>query len=154
MNKKPTNNPQHRIEELEQENHSLRSKLDFLEKINYELRIPLGTIRNVYDFLSQLDLTDQDQEYVTYLGKNSKSLVTQVNDLILFHNLEAGKYSVENNPLRLNDCLSSVCDSFKESAASKGIKIKYSILEDVPETIISDKSKLEKNRSQSCGKCC
>ncbi len=143
-NEKSINNYQQRVEELEQENNSLRSKLDLINRLNYELRMPLGTIRNVYDFLHLLGLGDQEQEYVTYLGKESKHLVNLINDLILFHGLEAGKYTVENSLLRLDDCLSSVCDSFKELAALKGLEIKYSILDDVPETIISDEWKLEK----------
>ncbi len=87
-----------------------RAQSDFLAEMGHELRLPLNAIVGFSELLeaSPDPLTPRQRQYLTDLRQAGEHLLSLVSDLLDLAQLEAGRLTVQSEPLALGPLVESV----------------------------------------------
>ena len=120
-----------------------KAKGEFLANMSHELRTPLNGV------LGMLQLMERDQrlsaEQKSLLGtamESGRGLLTIINDILSFVQLEAGKMPISRDQVDLREIMDSICRAFRYEASAKGLALSASVADTVPTTILSDAGRL------------
>jgi signal transduction histidine kinase/DNA-binding response OmpR family regulator/CHASE3 domain sensor protein len=122
---------------------SNRAKTDFLAKISHDIRTPLNAILGAADLLSQTALSFDQGEYVNMFKRNCRRLVALINDFLDFSRIEAGAVRVERTPFAVRETVDDAMDTFRESAARKGIALGLEMDPAAPAWILGDALRIQ-----------
>ena len=136
-----------RVDELAQVNMRLyetnRLKGDFLANMSHELRTPLNSIIGFSDVLREFDtLTEQQQRYVTNIGKSGRALLDMINDVLDLAKVESGKMEVHPTKFSVALIIEAQCDAMRPLSEEKNIDLDFQCPEGLPE-IHTDQPKLQ-----------
>jgi two-component system, NarL family, sensor histidine kinase EvgS len=113
-------------ERVRSEEHALH-KDQFLANISHEIRTPLNTILGFADQLYSAALSEQEQQYLDFIVKSGKGLLTLMNDLIDLSKLEAGQVRMENEMVDLYHLLEQLKEFYLPQAVEKQIEFTIDI---------------------------
>lgn len=142
-------------EELNDMTEKLSKALDDLEKstaaqklfthsMNHELRAPLnGIIGTIQVMQMKNDLSDSDKDNLDQCMAMSKTLLNMVNDLLDFAKMDAGEFEVLPAPFDLHDVIKNIEGTFKHQAENKGLKLNFSIPDDMPCGLYGDDLRIQ-----------
>ena len=88
-----------------------RAKAGFLAVVSHELRTPLNAISGYLDLLSlEVDgpLTDKQRRCVDRISQSQRHLLSLIEDVLGFAQVEAGRLSFVIGPVRIHDVLASI----------------------------------------------
>ena len=98
-----------------------RMKSEFLANMSHELRTPLNAIIGFSEVLRDGllgDLSSQQKEYVNDIYSSGNHLLSLINDILDLSKVEAGKMTLELEPVRVADLLQSGLQVVREKAMS------------------------------------
>lgn len=119
-----------------------RLKTEFLANMSHEIRTPMNAIIALTDMVLDMDMADNQREYLQKIQLSSRSLLQLLNDILDYSKLEAGKFDINNEPFDLYRLFSNVLHLFQTTAIKKGLSIKASIDDSVPRFVIGDPSRI------------
>lgn len=111
-----------------------RLKSAFVATVSHELRTPLNVIIGLCQLLErdpQQPLTDEQFETVMRMERNSRSLLSMVNDLLDYSRLEAGRSALQLEQTAVSDLMSEILDEFRQEAEQKKIELTLSVTPEV-----------------------
>ena len=115
---------------LEKKNELLeeanRHRSDFLATMSHELRTPLNSILGFSDLLKkEFDGVSNSKlsEYADNINSSGEHLLTLVNEVLDLSKVQAGKYILETTKFNPKKVLEGAIQSFSGAAASRGIKL-------------------------------
>jgi PAS domain S-box-containing protein len=114
------------------------AKTGFLAKITHDIRTPLNAILGAADLLSTTPLDGDQSEYVRMFQRNSRRLVSLINDFLDFSRIEAGAIRVERAPFQIRETVEDAVATFRELALRKGIVIGVEIDHAIPAWVFGD----------------
>ena len=119
------------------------AKSAFLANMSHEIRTPLGAILGFTDLLrdSKIDASERDQ-YLDIISRNGKALTRVIDDILDLSKVEAGRMEIQKTRFSLRHLLGEIKDLFSESARLKAIDLKFTIGDDVVDTVSSDPARL------------
>lgn len=130
----------------EQANAANRAKSDFLANMSHEIRTPMTAILGYSDILSEEDLLtlplEVRQEAITSIHRNGEHLLGIINDILDLSKIESGQMTIEHvavNPMAL---LHEVTSLIGVRAQERGIGLSLSLEPNVPQSIVSDPTRL------------
>jgi signal transduction histidine kinase len=143
-----------RTRELETTNAELRiardaakassnAKSQFLANMSHEIRTPMNAIIGISDLMRKAGLPPQMNEYASIINTSSKDLLKIINNVLDFSKIDAGKLSIEQVPVNLQNLIEEVIDIFKPGVAQKSVKLITDIHENVPPQIETDPLRLK-----------
>lgn len=116
------------LEELiDQKNQTINSRTQFLSTMGHELRTPLNGIIGAVSLLKEEDSLPAQQEYFEILRYCSNHMLHQVNDVLDFNKIEAGKLEIHPVEVNLKRLLLNSVIPFKTMFEEKNIEIKVEI---------------------------
>jgi two-component system CheB/CheR fusion protein len=120
-----------------------KAKGEFLANMSHELRTPLNGVLGMLQLMvgDQGISEDQGQLLDTAL-ESGRGLLTIINDILSFVQLEAGKITIEREPVQLAELVESVCRAFHYEATDKNLALLADIHESVPPTAMLDPGRL------------
>lgn len=118
------------------------AKSQFLAHMSHEIRTPLSAIISMAELLVHAPPGEERQEYIETIYHSSHSLLQIVNDILDLAKIEAGKLQLETVPVDLPELLAAVCALFEPLAASKGVRVAFTLASDTPTCILSDATRL------------
>jgi len=119
-----------------------RHKEEFLANMSHEIRTPINTIVGYVQLLSNQPLNETQQGYLNNVKMASNHLLYQVNDLLDYSKIEAGKVHLEALPFDLHKVVHDSVSSLEIVARDKGLLLEVLNLKAVPRYVIGDYIKL------------
>jgi CheY-like chemotaxis protein/signal transduction histidine kinase/CHASE3 domain sensor protein len=132
-----------KVEELETTG---KYKSEFLANMSHELRTPLNSILVLARILKDnkpLNLSEDQIKYASVIFNAGNDLLTLINDILDLSKIESGKLDMQNEDIKVNDIVGDMEMLFAEVASNKKINYTTSISKELPQTIFTDKVRIE-----------
>lgn len=107
-------------EKLEQSN---KEKDQFLANMTHELRTPLTGVIGMIDLLADTELTELQQYYLGTTRKSTRYLLTVINDILDMSKLEAGKLTINPQPIDAVTLSDDIAALFDIRTQQKGLTL-------------------------------
>ncbi|MDR2897740.1 MAG: response regulator [Spirochaetaceae bacterium] len=98
-----------------------RAKSDFLARMSHEIRTPMNTITSMSQLGLHPDKVEKRKIYFERINTAGKHLLALVNDVLDMSKIESGKFTLVNEPFRLDTLIGAVRDIITPKADEKGI---------------------------------
>ncbi len=124
----------------ESANHA---KSQFIANMSHDLRTPLNGILGMTQvFQLEADLTPQQQDNINIIHQSGSHLLMLINDILDISKIEAGKLTLEPQPLNLATFLASICGLMRSTAEDKQLYFACFLSEAVNLTVEADEKRL------------
>ena len=119
-----------------------KSRTDFLANMSHELRTPLHEIMGMTDLLLGTELTSEQQGFINTTRTSSNALLSLINDVIEFSELEAGQLTLEQKEFDLAEPLERTIEIATPYATDKGLDLSTNIAPQIPKRLIGDANRV------------
>jgi len=116
---------------LQQKNVELqdasRMKSEFLANMSHELRTPLNAIMGFSEVLRDGlvgELTDQQRGFIGDIFSSGKHLLALINDILDLSKVEAGKMTLDLEPVQVSSLFVNSMSIVREKAASRRVRLR------------------------------
>ncbi|WP_264790056.1 response regulator [Aureispira anguillae] len=121
-----------------------RIKSDFLSVMSHEVRTPLNAILGISNLLNQYQYDNQEKKkLVDALSSSTQELLSLLNDVLDFNQLETGQTVITPTVLDLKSFLQNIQHAHTPKAEEKGIDLILDIASNVPDSVLVDGIKLQ-----------
>ena len=125
---------------------SMRYKSEFLANMSHELRTPLNSILLLSRLMSENNnhnLTNDQIEYARVIETSGQGLLTLIDEILDLSKIESGKMELEYQLVPIAEIADDIKSLFTPVALAKNLEFKIQISPDLPESIETDKLRLE-----------
>ncbi|BAZ08654.1 putative transmembrane sensor domain protein [Calothrix sp. NIES-4071] len=119
-----------------------KAKSIFLANISHELRTPLNAILGFSQILTRDQLTLDQKQHIEIINRSGKHLLELINDVLSMSKIEAGSSTLIKRAFDLYALLDAIYKMLQLRANNKQLKLKFELIGDIPQYIITDESKL------------
>lgn len=111
------------IDITEKENRE-RLRREFTANVSHELKTPLTSIYGISDMLKSGMVEKEDiKGFASDINKESKRLITLVDDIIKLSKLDEGTLQYDNTEVNLGETATEVCRSLSVAAEQKNVTV-------------------------------
>jgi two-component system, sensor histidine kinase and response regulator len=119
-----------------------RAKSEFLATITHELRTPMNGICGMTGLLLDTALDDEQRDYAETVQKCSDDLLSLINDILNFSQIDTGKCTLNIVEFELRIVIEDVLESLAKAAHEKGLVMTAAVHSDVPHCVAGDPGRL------------
>lgn len=121
-----------------------RAKSMFLANISHELRTPLNSLLGFSDLLRDADLSeDEAARFHEIVARSGRQLLRLIDDLLDLARAESGQMALRPAVTALSGLLAEAIAVPAAEAHARGLKLNVETRPSVPETIVTDPSRLK-----------
>ncbi len=127
---------------LEVSEKEKRRNSEFLANISHEILTPMDGILGMTGLVLETELSDEQRRYLEMVSASGDRLLSVVNDILDYSQIEAGKLVLDSVDFDLHDLLD--CDLYilKLAAEHKKIDLLHYIEPSIPQNVRSDPERL------------
>ncbi|MDF1790785.1 MAG: ATP-binding protein [Thalassobaculaceae bacterium] len=118
------------------------AKSRFLSMVSHEIRTPLNSVINMSGLLLEKTRDLTDRRYISTISSASKALLSIVQDILDFSQIEAGQVSFKNTPTDVGEVIEEVVESTAPMAHQRGLDIAAYIAPTVPRIVVTDEGRV------------
>ncbi|MDD4179014.1 MAG: GAF domain-containing sensor histidine kinase [Candidatus Margulisbacteria bacterium] len=103
-----------------------RLKNEFISMVSHELRTPVTSADGYVSlFLAGVTgaVTDDQKKYLTIIKENNQRLLTLINRLLDFSQIETGRFAIKHDLVSINDVINTSLGEMKRAVEKKPAKI-------------------------------
>ncbi|MGD2007227.1 MAG: response regulator [Cellvibrionales bacterium] len=115
-----------------------RAKTEFLANMSHEIRTPMNAIIGLCNLTLRTQLTPRQQDNLTKVYLSANNLLTIINDLLDISKVEAGKMTLERQPINLEDILTDIAAGMATDIEAKGLELLFDIEPGLPTAVLGD----------------
>ena len=137
-------NEQLLVEQKQKAQTANEAKNHFLANVSHEVRTPLNGIVGLLDVLTEDDsLTKQQHFYLNTIRNSSHDLMTILNDILDVSKIEAGTFTLHNQPFKLYEPCQKAVELLKNQAQQKGVEIVVEHQQSDDICVVGDQGRLQ-----------
>lgn len=121
-----------------------RSKDDFLANISHEIRTPLNTIYGMSEMAQKQTDLDVIKEEIYNIQVASKKLMSMVNDILDFSELQAGEMDLEEEVYNISSTINDVINMTMAAVAEKDLDVVVDFDTSIPALLEGDEKKIRR----------
>lgn len=118
------------------------AKNTFLADLSQQLRTPMKQIAQTAELAMSADPSPRLREHLQHLRTSASELVTLVNDLLDFAQMDIGQLQLEEIDFRLSELLDKLLRGPAMRAQAKNLRLDLDVGDNVPETVVGDPTRL------------
>jgi len=118
------------------------AKSDFLAAMSHEIRTPMNAIIGISDMMSDTELTEKQQGYLTKIQNSSAVMLDLINDILDFSKIEAGKLELINEYFDFSGLLDSLRSVFDLLMEQKSLGFNCDFSDDLPSVLLGDAKRI------------
>ena len=118
------------------------AKSAFLANMSHEIRTPLNAITGMAHLIRRSGLAPEQAGRMDKLENASQHLLNVINAILELSKIEAGKFELEQAPLRVDGLLSNVISLLQDRAQAKGLRL-ITALPRLPNNLLGDATRLQ-----------
>jgi two-component system sensor histidine kinase RpfC len=120
-----------------------RSKSLFMASISHELRTPLNAVIGFSSLLASTKLSPDQAEMAISIGESGSTLLKQINSILEFSRLEAGKTPINKREFDLFALMMRIGNMVSVQANAKGVAVRLRIGINTPNYVVSGEHAIE-----------
>ena len=132
-------------------NENTRAKSNFISTMSHEIRTPMHGVIGLVELALLEDLPTEARELLVTAQTASQTLLTILNDILLFSKIEEDKVFDDVARLDLDRLLAEIKNLFFASASLKGIGLELRLSKNCPQWLIGDATKIRQVLSNLVG---
>jgi len=118
------------------------AKSHFLSTMSHEIRTPLNGIVGFTKLLKDMEISNDQEEYISLIENSSHNLITIVNDVLDLSKMNAEKMLIEEVSFNLFETIDLIVAPFAQQADQKDIELGLFVEPSLPQHLIGDPIKL------------
>lgn len=121
-------------------------KSTFVAIVSHELRTPLNAVLGYAEMFKEAvygPMNDKQVNMADRIMKNTQRLLGLINDLLDQAQMEAGKLTIHNAPLKPAELLDALHGLMDQTASDKRLRLTSEIDDDLPEVLLGDSARLQ-----------
>ncbi|NDI18738.1 MAG: sensor histidine kinase, partial [Actinobacteria bacterium] len=146
---------QQQLQNLQIRGHDLRNihqeliraqshKDEFIASVGHELRTPMNAILGLNAVLrDQVEHSAADVDRVDMIRQSTQHLLTLVNDILDFSQLQAQRMTLGLQPYDLHDHFMDIAENLSQSATAKGLQCRTEWDSRLPHWVMMDRKRFE-----------
>ena len=119
-----------------------RLKSEFVANMSHEVRTPINGVIGLTSLLLESSLTAEQRDYAEGVKQSADALLAIVNDVLDLSKIEAGTLTIEPITFDLRRTIALALEPVAVKARHKGLTLTVECADDVPESIVSDPTRL------------
>lgn len=119
-----------------------RAKSAFLAVMSHEIRTPMNGVIGLVDVLAHSSLSEHQADLIASIRESATTLLNIIDDILDFSKIDAGRMTIEHNPLSVAEVVEGLCCALNPDAATKGVEMSLFISPEIPERVIGDTVRL------------
>ena len=114
-----------------------KAKSDFIANMSHELRTPLNAIIGFSDMIASQTMSgpEKNTQYAGYIKQAAEHLLALINGILDVSKIQAGKLTVDREPMHLKPALDSCLLIIEAKAREKSIEVETSVAADLPQVM-------------------
>ncbi|WP_175772032.1 ATP-binding protein [Paraburkholderia phenazinium] len=119
-----------------------RAKDDFLAMMSHEIRTPMNGVLGLVEVLERTRLNADQGEMLSMIHESAGALLQILDDLLDYSKIEAGRLSIESEPIDLRELVDNAVGLLAGRAHEKGLKVRVDIAPEVAASLRGDSVRL------------
>jgi signal transduction histidine kinase len=119
-----------------------RAKDDFFAMMSHEIRTPMNGVLGLVEVLERTPLNSDQGEMLGMIHESAGALLQILDDLLDYSKIEAGRLTIEAEPIDLREMVDNAVGLLAGRAHEKGLKVRVDIASDVAATLRGDSVRL------------
>ncbi len=128
--------------DLDTVKESQQVKEQFLANMSHEIRTPIHGITSLTNLLLKTPINSDQLTYLNAIKKSADNLLVIINDILDLSKIEAQKMTFESTIFNINEMVDTTFELFRAKASEKGITVRKSTDECIPEYVKGDPTRL------------
>lgn len=121
-----------------------QAKLNFLSKLNLEIRMPMHIIMGMADITLQEEGDNRFRETAKAIKTEGTRLVSVLDDILDFVKLESGEIEIKEDVYSFSALLKEIISVANSHASAAGLEFNVYISSRIPEMVIGDRARMRR----------